>query len=249
MHRYSVTLEYVGDNFHGWQKQPDKVTVQEVVEKSIKNISNTKTEVCVAGRTDAGVHAIGQVIHFDLEKYLKPEKLVMALNYHLKKETLGKEISFKSAVEVDKVFHARFSAINRSYRYRILNRFSPSALYRNRYWWITKELNLSIMKEGALSLLGTHDFTSFRSQGCQAKSPIKTINSIEIKKKGDFILLDISARSFLYNQVRIITGTLKELGEGKIKNSNFLEIICKKDRRSAGVTAPPQGLTLMSVDY
>ncbi len=249
MYRYRITLEYLGNYFHGWQKQPEKISVQETLEKALFKFSNQEIQLIVGGRTDAGVHALGQVAHFDLPFKFSSDKLVMALNFHLSKEYLGNKISVVHSEEVSLDFHARFSAKRRRYRYEILNRFSPSAINQLKVWWVVEKLDINKIREAAKYLLGKHDFSSFRSKGCQSQSPVKSIESITVYEENNYIYIDISARSFLYNQVRIIVGTLRDVGNGKIKNTNLLKIIDKKDRNYAGPTAPSRGLTLMGIDY
>lgn len=241
--RYKITIEYDGTNFAGWQKQNHENSIQQTIERAIYKFSQQKVTLYGSGRTDAGVHAIAQVAHFDLIKEFDCFKVQNAINHHLKKST----ISITQVVVVDESFHARFSAIKRYYKYRIINRKSPLALDKLRAWCVFQQLNVDNMKLAAKALIGTHNFNSFRSTNCQAKNPIKTIDTIEIINTNELIEIYVSARSFLHNQVRIIVGTLKEVGINQ--HLDISNILHAQDRTSAGITAPPHGLYLIQVDY
>ena len=247
MIRYKITVEYDGTNLLGWQRQLDGPSVQEHLEDALFAFSGTKTEVSGAGRTDAGVHALKQVAHFDLEKEWDTFRLREAYNAHLRLREAP-----VSVLEVEKVsndFHARFSAKGRGYIYRILNRKAPPALEKNRLWWVPFPLDVEKMRQGAQYLLGHHDFTSFRAVACQAKSPIKTLDKLDISQQGDEIIFTVEARSFLHHQVRNMVGTLKEVGDGKRQPEDIKTILEAKDRKAAGSTAPACGLYLNKVEY
>ncbi len=245
MTRYRLTLEYDGTAFVGWQRQASGLSVQECLEAAVEAFTGTAETVTGAGRTDSGVHALAQVAHTEISREASPDVVCLALNYHLKPQP----ISVLDAKPVGEDFHARFSATARHYRYRILNRRAPAALERRRAWWVPSPLDLAAMQEGAAHLPGRHDFTSFRAAGCQAKSPLRTLSRLEIHARGEELVFELSAPSFLYNQVRIIVGTLKWVGEGRWSAAHVGEILAAKDRRLAGPTAPPHGLCLMAVDY
>ncbi|MBE6444572.1 MAG: tRNA pseudouridine(38-40) synthase TruA [Alphaproteobacteria bacterium] len=204
-------------------------------------------EIQGSGRTDAGVHALGQVAHFDLERDIEDWKLRDAINFHLREQNAP--VVVLNVEKVSSEFNARFSAQKRGYIYRILNRRSPAIIEQNRVWWVPIELDINAMQEGAKHLLGNHDFSSFRAAACQAKSPIKTLDKIDIYKKGDEIVFEVEARSFLHHQVRNIVGTLKMVGDKSISPSDIKTILEAKDRRKAGPTAPACGLYLNKIWY
>ncbi|MEE6208034.1 MAG: tRNA pseudouridine(38-40) synthase TruA, partial [Alphaproteobacteria bacterium] len=206
--RYKITVEYDGTNLVGWQKQREGPSVQEYLEKAIDGFSHQKVEIFGAGRTDAGVHALGQVAHFDIDSNLSEYKMQESLNALLR-ELLAPVGVLKTEI-VDENFHARFSAVGRGYIYRILNRRGPSPLRINRVWQVTYPLDIEAMKKGAQYLLGNHDFSSFRGSGCQALSPVKTLDKLDIEQIGDEIIFTVEARSFIYHQVRNMVGTLQE---------------------------------------
>jgi len=260
--RYKITIEYDGTNYSGWQKQEGKFTIQETLEKAIKMISGEDTEVFGAGRTDAGVHAFGQVAHFDLKKSMESKKMLGALNFYLKLEYSSRidsnlipkykyiqDISILNCEIVDENFHARFSAKKRYYRYRILNRREPTALDNNRVWQVYKPLNFEEMQKAMIYLSGKRDWSSFRDSQCQAKSPIKTIDKAILYKSGEEIIFEIEAKSFLHHMIRNIIGTLVDVGLNKINANGFKEVIEANDRKKAGPMAPACGLYFMKVDY
>ncbi len=260
--RYKIILEYDGTNYNGWQKQEGKFTIQQSLENALKLLTAEDIEVFGSGRTDTGVHALGQVAHFDLNKDFEPFKLMSALNFYLKvefmekinceyllKNTQTQDISIIDCQKVDNDFHARFSAKKRYYEYRILNRRQPTALLNNRVWQVYRELNIEKMQEATKFLSGKRDWSCFRDSECQAKSPIKTIDKAEIFKNNDKIIFRIQAKSFLHHMVRNIVGTLVDVGLDKTSIQQFQEIIESKDRTKAGPTAPPQGLYFVKVDY
>ena len=245
--RYKITVEYDGTNLVGWQKQQEGPSVQEFLERAIEGFSHQKTEVFAAGRTDAGVHALGQVAHFDLDTELSEYKMQESLNALLRE--LQAPVGVLKTEIVDNDFHARFSAKGRGYIYRILNRRGPSPLLVNRVWLVTYPLDVEAMKKGAQYLIGHHDFSSFRGSGCQALSPLKTLDKLDIQKVGDEIIFTVEARSFIYHQVRNMVGTLMQVGNGKFKPEDVKTILEACDRKKAGISAPAYGLYLNKVIY
>ena len=249
MPRYKLTIEYNGTNFIGWQKQKKGFSIQGTIEKAAKNFLQSEVDIVVAGRTDAGVHADAQVAHLDIFKKLKIKNILFGLNFYLSKEKFGEDISIKKVNKVDANFNARFGAKKKTYKYKIYNNESRSPMHAYNTWWVSQKLNIVNMKKASKYLLGNHDFSSFRASGCQALSPIKTLDKIAVIKKKNIITLTFTARSFLYNQVRIMTGTLKDVGSGLIKPEALKKILQKKKRASSGITAPSKGLTLYKVYY
>ena len=249
MPRYKLTIEYNGTNFIGWQKQKKGFSIQGTIEKAAKNFLQSEVDLIVAGRTDAGVHAEAQVAHLDIFKKLKIKNILFGLNFYLSKEKFGEDISIKKVNKVDANFNARFGAKKKTYKYKIYNNESRSPMHAYNTWWVSQKLNIVDMKKASKYLLGNHDFSSFRASGCQALSPVKTLDKIAIIKKKNIITLTFTARSFLYNQVRIMTGTLKDVGSGLINPIALKRILEKKKRTSSGVTAPSKGLTLHKVYY
>lgn len=245
MPRYRLTLEYDGGPFAGWQRQENGPSVQAAVEDAIFKLSAERVTATGAGRTDAGVHAFGQVAHFDLEKEFAPEKVRDALNHHLRPAP----VAVLDAAMVPPDFHARFSATARSYLYRILCRRAPPVLERGHVWHIVRELDVETMHAAAQSLVGQHDFTTFRSSECQAKSPVKTLDALDVRRAGEEIHIEARARSFLHNQVRSIAGSLKLVGEGKWRPGYVEAALEARDRAACGPVAPPDGLYLVRVDY
>ena len=245
--RYKITVEYDGTNLVGWQKQREGPSVQEYLEKAIDGFSHQKVEIFGAGRTDAGVHALGQVAHFDIDSNLSEYKMQESLNALLRE--LQAPISVLKTEIVDENFHARFSAVGRGYIYRILNRRGPSPLRINRVWQVTYPLDIEAMQKGAQYLLGNHDFSSFRGSGCQALSPVKTLDKLDIEQIRDEIIFTVEARSFIYHQVRNMVGTLQEVGNGKLQPIDVKHILEACDRKKAGVSAPAYGLYLNKVMY
>lgn len=245
MTRYKILLEYDGSNYAGWQAQPHAASVQQKLQQAIYSFCQTNTIVYGSGRTDAGVHALGQVAHFDLPTTRDTYEVTKALNYYLR----NSNISVLSTLIVPDTFHARFLAIMREYRYDIINRSSPPAVMSQYAWHIPLPLDIKAMRLGAIHLIGTHDFNSFRSSECQSKSPYKTIDAIEIEHYDEKISFRIKARSFLHNQVRIIVGTLVDIGLGKKDPEDIKKILLAKDRTKAGRTAPALGLFFVSVEY
>ena len=246
MFRYQILIEYLGTPFIGWQIQKKGNSVQKAIQLRLSKLLNQKIILHGSGRTDAGVHAIEQSAHFDTNNKIKNiSKLVKSLNFFLNK----KKISIISIKKRKIIFHARYSAKERSYIYIILNRISPSTLSKDREWHIRKKLDVNLIKKGAKKLIGTHDFSTFRASNCNAKSPIRTINKIIIKKSKNRISFKFKSKSFLKNQVRSMVGCLKYLGEKKWSLSKFEEIIKKKDRKKVAPPAPAYGLYLAKVNY
>ena len=245
MTRFKLTLEFDGTDFVGWQRQDNGPSVQEALEKAIHGFSGETVMVQGAGRTDSGVHAFAQVAHFDMEKYFDTDTVRDAINFHVKPGA----ISVLRAEEVSEEFHARFSAKERAYLYRIFNRRAPPALNRRQNWWVTMPLDVHAMNDAAQVLIGRHDFTTFRAVYCQAKSPVKTLDLLDITRNGDVVEIRVRARSFLHHQVRNFVGTLKLVGEGKWSKADVERALAAKDRTAGGPTAPAQGLFLTEVVY
>ncbi len=244
MRRFKFVLEYDGSCFFGWQRQLIKPTVQQLLEDCLIFLTKQHVVVVGAGRTDKGVNATGQSAHADLNYPHNAYRLQVALNHFLAPQGL----SIRSCEIVDNSFHARAQAIFRCYQYKILNRIAPPTYDKN-VWHVNKVIDAIAMHEAAQELIGLHDFTSFRDSQCQSKSPIKTITEFTIERRNETITAYLQAPSFLHHQVRIMMGTLKDVGIGKISKQKFLEILDAKDRTKAGVTAPPQGLTFTHVEY
>jgi tRNA pseudouridine38-40 synthase len=243
--RYKITVEYEGGSFVGWQRQDTGPSIQAAVEDAIFAFTAERVRVQCAGRTDAGVHARGQVAHFDLAREQPIEAVRGALCFHLRPHPI-----VVPAVEiVPETFHARFSATGRRYRYRILNRRSPAALDRDQVWHVPVPLDIAKMADAASVLVGRHDFNSFRSVNCQSKTSIKTIDLLDVTRDGEEVVIDVASRSFLHNQVRILAGTLALVGRGQWSKKDVEEALAARDRSRAGPTAPPIGLCLMEVSY
>jgi tRNA pseudouridine38-40 synthase len=240
-----LTVEYDGAGLVGWQRQPQGLSVQEALETAVTNFCGERVTVHGAGRTDAGVHALGQVAHLDLARPAAPDVLRGALNHYLRPTA----ISVLAAEPVPAAFNARLSAVRRVYLYRILNRRAPAALERGRVWRVAPPLDAEAMREGARHLVGHHDFTSFRDRLCQAKSPLRTLDALEIGRVGDEIRIEVRARSFLHRQVRNMAGTLELVGIGRWRPDDVGIALAARDRRTAGPTAPAEGLYLVAVHY
>jgi len=245
MQRYKAEVEYDGTSFVGWQFQKNGQSVQEVLQKAIFNFSKERAIVIGAGRTDSGVHALAQVAHFDLKKKIQEKSLLPAINQNIG----NKSVTVLKINKINKKFHARYDAKKRTYLYLIINRQSPLALQKNKAWHIRKNLDINVMKKGAKLLLGTHNFTTFRATSCGAKSPIRTIEKILIKKNKDKITLQFTSRSFLQQQVRSMVGCIKYLGEGRWDLDNFKTVFKSKNRSKCAPPAPACGLYLQSVSY
>ncbi len=245
MPRYKLTIEYDGTGLVGWQRQASGLSVQEILETAAERFCGEAVRVHGAGRTDAGVHALAQVAHLDLPREMSPDEIRGALNHYVRPHA----VAVLSAEPVPETFNARTSARGRHYRYRILNRRAPPALERNRVWHVGPPLDVAAMQEGARYLLGKHDFSTFRDALCQAKSPIKTLDALEIAGVGEEVVVEARARSFLHHQVRNIVGTLKLVGLGKWSPLHVKRALEARDRRAGGPTAPAQGLCLVAAIY
>ncbi len=245
MPRYRVCIEYDGTNLVGWQRQDIGTSIQGVLETAIEKFSGETVTVHGAGRTDAGVHAFGQVAHFDLVKEFPAGKVRDALNHFVRPTP----IAILEADIAAPDFHARFSATGRHYLYRILTRRPPPVLERNRVWHVVHALDADAMHTAAQALTGSHDFTTFRAAECQAKSPVKTLDRLDVRRAADEIHIEASARSFLHHQVRSMVGSLKLVGEGKWRARDLADALAAKNRARCGPVAPPDGLYLVKVDY
>jgi tRNA pseudouridine38-40 synthase len=245
MPRYRLLIEYDGTDLAGWQLQDVQPTVQGILEAAVEKLHGQHCLVYGAGRTDAGVHALGQVAHVDLPKSWDPFVLRNAINGNVRPY----KVSVIEAEEVSEDFHARFGARERRYLYRIQNRRAPPALDYGKVWHIPQPLDVDAMHEAAQVLVGKHDFTTFRSASCQAQSPVKTLDELKVSRFGEEIEIEAVARSFLHNQVRSMVGTLKQVGESKWTWRDVKKALEAKDRAACGVVAPPQGLYLVSVNY
>lgn len=245
MPRFKLTIEYDGTGLAGWQRQDGILSVQECLEEAVFCFAAEHVAMVGAGRTDAGVHALGQVAHFDLARDVAPERVMAAINFHLRPQPIVVLRAEPAAAD----FHARFSATARHYLYRILNRRAPPTLDRDRVWWLPGDLDAEAMAAAATVLQGHHDFTTFRASACQARSPVKTLDQLAVQREGDEIRVEASARSFLHNQVRAMVGSLKLVGEGKWRKADLAQALAAQDRSAGGPTAPAAGLYLVRVDY
>ncbi len=245
MQRYKIKIEYDGTLFVGWQFQKNGMSIQEVLQNALYRFSNEKVTITGAGRTDAGVHALEQIAHFDLKKKIEKKKFLPGFNQHIG----NKPITVLKIAKAGKKFHSRFNAKKRTYNYVIINRQSPLALQKNKAWHIRKKLDIAAMKKGAKLLLGTHDFSTYRSSSCGANSPIKTMEKIKINKNKDKITLKFTSKSFLQHQVRSMVGCIKYLGEKKWKLKDFKNSFKSKDRQKCAPPAPSCGLYLANIKY
>ena len=245
MARWKLTIEYDGRPYVGWQRQAHGASVQQEIEEAIAKFSGEEVRLHTAGRTDAGVHALGQVAHFDLERETDARTVREAVNAYLRPQP----IAILAAEPVDAHFHARMSARKRHYRYVVLNRQARPALEIGRAWHVPYRLDIPAMQAAAAHLIGKHDFSSFRASECQAKSPIRTLDRLDIVTEGETFNFEVSARSFLHHQVRNMVGTLILVGRGKWRPEQVAEALAARDRAAAGPTAPPDGLYLVAVDY
>jgi len=243
--RYKLTIEYCGAGLVGWQRQAKGLSVQEALETAIHDFCGASVRVFGAGRTDAGVHALAQIAHVDLPCEAVPEVIRSAVNHHLRPH----KVSVIAVEAVSHEFDARHSATHRHYLYRILNRRAPPALDRGRVWHVAAPLDLAAMQEGARHLVGHHDFSTFRDSLCQAKSPVKTLDALDLSAEGDEIHIAARARSFLHHQVRNMAGTLKLVGLGRWQPADVAAALAARDRRAGGPTAPAAGLTLVLIRY
>lgn len=242
--RLAIGIEYDGTAYSGWQRQENARSVQECLERALSRVADEPVQIQGAGRTDTGVHASGQVAHFDTDKRRSERGWLLGAN-----SNLPDDISVAWVREVPDDFHARFSALERRYRYVILNRLVRPALERERVWWVYKPLDAHRMHEAAQSLLGTHDFSAFRAAGCQAASPRRTLLAISVDRVGDYIHVDVRADAFLQRMVRNIVGTLVAVGDGDEPVEWIAEVLASHDRKEGGIAAPAHGLTLVEVVY
>ena len=244
MRNIKLTIEYDGKDFNGWQKQPNKLNIQGTIEQAIKSITGEEIELNASGRTDAGVHALGQVANFKTNSQIPIDKFAIAINSKLKRS-----IVIKKAEEVDERFHSRLSCKRKTYRYIINNSEEGSAIYRNLETHIPQKLNVEKMKEAIKYFEGEHDFKAFKASGTSSKNSVRTIYETKIYQKEDKIYIELTGNGFLYNMVRIIAGTLVEVGLGKLEPKDISEIIKEGKREKAGKTLPPNGLYLLKVMY
>ncbi len=244
MRNIKLTIEYDGKDFNGWQKQPNKLNIQGTIEQAIKNITGEEVELNASGRTDAGVHALGQVANFKTNSQIPIEKFAIAINSRLKKS-----IIIINAEEVDERFHSRLTCKRKTYRYIINNSIEGSAIYRNLETHIPQKLDISKMEKALKYFEGEHDFKAFKASGTSSKSSVRTIYKTNIYKENNRIYIELTGNGFLYNMVRIIVGTLVEVGLGKIEPEKIQDIIKSKKRENAGKTLPPNGLYLVNVEY
>lgn len=242
--RIAIGIEYDGTAYNGWQRQRTGLGVQERLEQALSEVANESVEVTCAGRTDAGVHASGQVAHFDTAADRSDRSWLLGANTNL-----PHDICLTWVMPVGDDFHARFSALARRYRYRILNRLVRSALHRRRAWWVHRQLDHRRMHEAAQALLGQHDFSAFRAAGCQASNAVREVTDIAVTRDGDWVLLDVTANAFLQHMVRNIAGTLVAIGCGDEDVGWAARVLAGRDRCLAGMAAPPHGLTLVQVFY
>lgn len=245
MPRYKLLIEYDGSPYAGFQRQDGPVTVQAVLEAAVFAFTGQTITLKAAGRTDTGVHAVGQVVHIDLEKDWPTDTVRDAMNAHMREELVG----VISAQQVDESFDARFSATKRHYRYTILNRRTQPVLERGKAWGVVKPLDAALMQAVANRLIGHHDFTTFRSVQCQANSPMRTLDVLQVTRDGEHVFVDAAARAFLHNQVRSLVGALKQAGEGRLTADDVQAMLEARDRAACAPVAPPHGLVFMKVDY
>lgn len=246
MQRFKLLIEYDGRPFSGWQRQKDAPSVQAVIEDALLNLNDgERVVVHGSGRTDAGVHALGQVAHIDLDRDIEPDKLQGAINYYMK----GAPVSILAVDAVDSEFHARFSAVKRHYVYRIKCRRAPLTFDKGLVWGVKHALDVDRMHDAAQVLVGKHDFTTFRHIHCQAESPVKTMDYLTVEQVGDEIHVCAGARSFLHHQIRSITGTLKLVGAGKWTKADVKEALEARDRSALMLNAPPDGLYFKKVEF
>ena len=244
MRNIRLTIEYDGKEFNGWQKQPNKLNIQGNLEKVISDLTKEEIEIIGSGRTDAGVHALGQVANFKTNSNIPIEKFAIAINSRIKQS-----IRIKKAEEVDERFHSRYNCKRKTYRYIINTSETGSAIYRNLEYNIKMQLDVKKMQEAVKFFVGEHDFSAFKSSGTSSKSSVRTIYNAKVEQDGERIIIELTGNGFLYNMVRIISGTLVEVGLNKIKPEDITKIIESKNRQNAGKTLPPCGLYLISVEY
>lgn len=245
MTRFRLTVEYDGRPFMGWQRQPHGPSVQQVIEQAVMAITGEAVTLHAAGRTDAGVHALAMAAHFDIDRAITPFRLSEGLNAKLRPHP----VAIVGCETVADDWHARFSCIGRRYRYRIVNRRAPLTLEQGLAWRITSDLDADAMHDAAQRLLGSHDFTTFRSVQCQAKSPLKTLDRLDVRRAGDAVTIEADARSFLHHQVRSMVGCLSLVGQGKWSADDLAAALAAQDRAALGLNAPPDGLYFIAAVY
>jgi tRNA pseudouridine38-40 synthase len=245
MTRFTLTIEYDGTPYMGWQRQAHGPSVQAAIEQAIAKTSGTEVQLHAAGRTDAGVHALAMRAHFDLETKLTPFRLMGALNAHLRPAP----IAILDCVVVPDDWHARFSCIGRAYEYRIVNRRAPLAIERDRAWQVIQKLDAGAMHDAAQLLIGLHDFTTFRSAHCQSDSPVKTLDRLDVRREGEHLFVEAEARSFLHHQVRSMVGSLAAVGTGRWTAADLQAALDAKDRTALAHNAPPEGLYFVRAVY
>jgi tRNA pseudouridine38-40 synthase len=245
MQRYKLTIAYDGTDYCGWQRQPDHVSVQEVLEKAFKLFCGEDVTIIAAGRTDAGVHASGQVTHVDLSKAWREDVVRDAVNQYLVHE----RVAILRAEKVDAEFHARFSATSRHYVYKMLNRRAPPVFERGLVWHLKRKVDVAAMDAAAKHLVGRHDFSTFRDAECQAESPVRNLDRFDVVAVGEMVFFHLSARAFLHRQVRSMVGSLEHVGSGKWTAADLVKALNAKDRAACGAVAPSDGLYLDRVDY
>ena len=244
MRNIKLIIEYDGKSFNGWQKQPDRLNIQGEIEKAIEEITGEKVDLTASGRTDAGVHSLGQTANFKTDSKIPTEKFAKAINSRLKKS-----IVIKSAEEVDEKFHSRYSVKSKTYRYIINNSENGTAIYRGLEYHVPMKLDYEKMNEAIKYFIGEHDFKAFKASGTSSKSSVRKILDGSVRKEGERVIIEVTGTGFLYNMVRIISGTLLDVGLGKIKPEDIPSIIESKDRTKAGKTLPAHGLYLLQVNY
>jgi tRNA pseudouridine38-40 synthase len=245
MTRFALTIEYDGTPYMGWQRQAHGPSVQQAIEEAIAATSGTEAQLHAAGRTDAGVHALAMRAHFDLETELTPFRLMGAINAHLRPAP----IAIVGCEQVSEEWHARFSCIGRAYQYRIVNRRAPLTVERDRAWQVIQKLDAAAMHEAAQLLVGLHDFTTFRSAHCQAESPVKTLDRLDVRREGEHLFVEAEARSFLHHQVRSMVGSLAAVGTGRWTAADLQAALDATDRNALAHNAPPEGLYFMKASY
>lgn len=244
MRNIKLTIEYDGKDFNGWQKQPNKLNIQGEIERAIEEMTGEQTDLIASGRTDAGVHALGQVANFKTNSKIPIDKISIAINTKLKRS-----IRIIMAEEVEEKFHSRYNCKRKTYRYIINNSENGTAIYRNLQYNFSEKLNEQKMNEAIKFFFGEHDFRGFKASGTSSKSSVRTIYYGKVERQKSLVIIEITGNGFLYNMVRIIAGTLVEVGLGKIKPEEIRDIIASGDRQRAGRTLPPQGLYLVNVEY
>lgn len=242
--RWAACIEYDGSAYSGWQSQPHAPSVQDALEAALSRVADEPIRTVCSGRTDSGVHAQGQIVHFDTRAERRDRSWLLGTN-----RWLADDIAPQWFVRVPETFHARFQAVARDYRYWLLDRDAPSALWRHRAWHVHRRLDHEAMQAAADALVGQHDFSAFRAAGCQAKSPVRSVAHLKVVRQGDWLRIDIRANAFLHHMVRNITGTLAVVGRGEARPAWVADLLADGDRRKAGMTAPAAGLSLRRVHY